>query len=234
LYERTQTAAMTGIDWLDWAASALFAAMALVLGVQLARGREVLAHRASGLHVVMALGMAAMSQPRLNPLPAEIWMVAFAGSAVMAPFRCKRAPGHAVHHVVGSLFMVVAFAAGHGAHTDAAAADVHRMVDPVTGETVTMAGASHTGGSGHHGAHGGAATADAAGITSVIGDAAAWPVWPLVGAGFALFAVWHVWGLCGRRFPVVATAACPTTHRLPDLTCGALMAAAMATMAFML
>lgn len=223
---------MTGIDRLDWTAFALFAGMALVLGVQLARGHEVLAHRASGLHVVMALGMAAMSQPRYNPLPAEIWMVAFAGSAVLAPFRCRRAPGHAVHHVVGSLFMVVAFAAGHGAHTDAAAAATHRMVDPTTGETVTMAGAGHRGG-GHHGAHGNVA-ADAAGITSVIGDAAAWPVWPPVGAGFALFAVWHVWGLCGRRFPVVATAACPTTHQLPDLTCGALMAAAMATMAFTL
>jgi len=222
---------MTGVAWLDWATFAVFAAMALVLGVQLARGREVLAHRASGLHVVMALGMAAMAQPRFNPLPAEIWMAAFAVSAGAALVVCRHARGHAVHHVVGSLFMVVAFAAGHGAHTDAASADTHVMVDPATGEAVTMAGAAHGG----HGAHG--ADTQSAGFTSAIGDLAAWPVWRVVGAGFAVYALWMAWGLCGVRFPALAPAipgARGHALRLPDLACGTLMAAAMAAMAFTL
>lgn len=226
---------MTGVDWLDWALFGLFAAMAAALAALRLSGREVLSHRATGLHVVMAAGMAAMSQPRFDPLPAEAWMVVFAGAAVAAVVVCGRhAPGHAAHHVVGSLFMVVAFAAGHGAHgteggQGGPAAGSHRMLDPATGEVVTMAGSSH--GPGHSPGHGEGGRSALAGT---VGDLAAWPIWPLVGAGFVAYALWLAWGLCGRRYPSFLPGRGTTALRLPDLACGALMAAGMATMAFAL
>ena len=229
---------MTGVDWLDWAAFAGFLGIAVVLAAQLLRGRALGAHHTPGvtaLHVVMALGMAAMSRPGLDPLPAEMWMAVFAGTAVTAVVVCARhAPAHAVHHVVGSLFMVVAFAAGHGAHgahgEGHVASATHLMVDPTTGELAEMTGQSM-----HQ--HAVLGAADRSAFATTIGGFASWPVWPIVGAAFAAYALWLAWELRTVRSPVAVPRARGTSAvalRLPEQACGLVMAAAMAAMAFVL
>ena len=132
---------MTGIPRLDAAAFAIFAALAITLVAQLVRAPPRAAGATSiALHLVMALGMAAMCLPRHDPLAPEVWMVTFMATAAGAVVLCVRrrrrgdrnggkATTRPDDHVVASFLMVVGFA-GHGAHaTPGAPGDTHVMID---------------------------------------------------------------------------------------------------------
>jgi hypothetical protein len=96
-------------------------------------------------HTAMALGMAAMFAPLVDPVPQPVWVTVFvvcaAWFAALA-LRARTLGGDAPHHVVSGATMLFMLAAGHGAQ----AAD----------------GSAHAG----HVAHGGGA-ADTLGLTSV-------------------------------------------------------------------
>ena len=220
---------MTGVGWLDAVAFALFVGLALLLAAELVRDRSGRTDRASAvLHLTMAVGMAAMSQPRPDPLAPEVWMLAFVATAAGTLVQCVGRRGRGgrgdrpltrpYDHLVASLLMVVAFA-GHGS-----GAGTHTMIDPANGAVTTMSGAG-----GHH-----AATSP---LAQSIGAATTWPIWSLVGLGFVAYALWLTVGLVlapstgpGRA----ADAACRCTGSKSERACGIVMAAAMGVMALTL
>jgi hypothetical protein len=195
---------VSGSAAVDGAALVVFGIVAALSTARLATATSaaVAADRVdAGLHVAMATGMAAMVEPSAVPLPRGVWMVLFGlvGVVAVATGVGRRPASTLAHHAVGSACMVVAFAAGHG-----------------------------------HGAHPGgsvdAATGTAtAGVAGSLGPVQDWPIWPLVAAGFLLYAVW----IATR--PAVCRCLGRTVAWVParvERSCTIVMAVGMAAMAY--
>lgn len=132
------------MSWVDAGLSVICLGVAGLHLLRLAVRRRDVAGELS--HTAMALGMAAMFAPLVDPVPQLVWVAVFvvcaAWFAALA-LRSRTLGGEAPHHVVGGATMLFMLAAGHGAP----AAD----------------GSAHAG----HIAHGGGA-ADTLGLTSVV------------------------------------------------------------------
>ena len=224
---------MTGIGWLDALSVVAFGTVTGLALVRLARDRTRGLQRFldDGFHAVMGVAMTAMFWPG-SGRSAAVW-VAMGGLVLVWPLlvltlatrrsadrtsgdqasgdrvpgdRASGGPvslGHAGYWLTCALLMVVAVGSGHGSAT--AAGSSGGMATSMT----AMPGATHPA---------------AAGIgTSALGNAfqmaTAWPIWPLVGLGFAVYAGLI---LLSRRRPIT------------ERTCAAVMAAGMAVMALSL
>lgn len=227
---------MFGNPWLDRIASAVFALVAILSLARLTMswrdaGQDGRAGAAA--HATMATGMAAMAVPAADPLPRWGWLIAFgvvaawfavllarlgpaSGPAGLAMGRrawWSRA-GPAAHHLAASLVMLVAVAAGHGAHPVAVPlpADAHH------GHGVALPGPS--------------------GTAAVLPAPLAW----LLSAGFLVLAAWWTVDLLrgiGRASTVTTPsglAGVRATLTAPALAsgCAIVMAAGMGAMALML
>jgi hypothetical protein len=208
---------VTGNGWLDGTAVTAFAAVTVLALVRLARrpGRGLDRFLDDAFHAVMGIAMAAMFWPGTAASPARAW-IGVIGLIVVWPLlvlalasgragppgpsagRVPTGPstgrgpvpiGHAGYWLISALLMLVAVGAGHGRATMAPMA-AHPPVAPA----------------------GPSALADA------LQAAAGWPIWPVVGVGFALYTGMLLLG--PRRRPV--------TERV----CAGVMAAGMAVMAF--
>lgn len=215
---------MTGIDWLDWLGVVLFGLLAAVAAARLTLGWRSLADRTEVVqHGVMAAGMAAMSAPGGHVLSPAAGVVTFAvagGWALQAlvrrvgPWRGLdrsgtggpwwRRSGGAAHHLMASLVMVVGFGGGHVAHASANDATVgttapsaahdmdnmdHDMHDMDT-ESATMASTTSA-----HDAHQDQLPAV---VNDTIETTLRWPIWPLAGTAFVVYALWIASGRADR------------------------------------
>jgi hypothetical protein len=214
---------VTGNGWLDWPAVAVFAAVTVLSLVRLvvpARlGRAVDHFHDDAFHAVMGVAMVAMFWPGGGTLPGRAWvavigLVAVWPVLVFARARTSRSrpatseprarTGRAGYYLASALVMIVTFGAGHGS-----------LVSDHPG---SMAMGSLSSPSGHAVAQ--HAVAQHAFAQDVLTTVAGWPIWPLAGASFLLYAAWLAIGGRRRRRPT------------PELACTMAMAAGMAFMAF--
>jgi hypothetical protein len=200
---------MTGIGWLDALAAAAFGAVTILALVRIRSGRGLHHLLDNAFHAVMGVAMTAMFWPGIGS-SGGVWL-AVIGLLVVWPLvvlalaagrrdgLTGRVPlGHTGYWLICALLMVIVVGAGH---EPAGVTDRHAMTAmPV-------------------GAHPAEAGLGLSGLGQAVEAVAGWPVWPLVGAGFAVYAGVL---LLARRQPI--------TERV----CAAVMAAGMALMAFSL
>jgi hypothetical protein len=192
-------ATMTGIGWLDAAAVICFAAVTVRALVRIGRRPGLDHFLDDAFHAVMGVAMTAMFWPGIGR-STGVWL-AVIGLVVVWPLvvltLASRGPeglqgrvslAHTGYWLGCALLMVIAVGAGH---------------EPSSMATMP-------------GAHPAQAGIGASGLALALQAAAGWPVWPLVGIGFLVYAGL----LCLARRP------------LTDRACAAVMAAGMALMAF--
>ncbi len=105
------------MTWLSVVLAGGCLVVALLHGMRavVAPGRRVPAEL---LHLVMALGMAAMFAPADDPVPRGMWVVTFGvctAWAAVAVVRRREIGGELGHHLVGSAAMLFMLLVGHGA-----------------------------------------------------------------------------------------------------------------------
>lgn len=212
---------MTGIAWLDWLGVVAFGLLAALSAARLGLGWRSLSDRFEIiLHGVMAAGMAAMSWPGGHLLSPVVGVVTFAvaGSWALqalvrrvAPWRGLdrrgaggpwwRRSGGAAHHLAASLVMIVAFGGGHagyggeevvaaaGATSSTAGHDMagHDIDHDMGTESAAVAGRTSTHGEGHQ-------DQLPAVVDDVMETAVGWPIWPVAGVAFVVYALWVATG----------------------------------------
>jgi hypothetical protein len=216
---------MTGIAWVDIPVFTVFVAVTMLTLVRLGRSRGLDHFLDGAFHAVMGLAMTAMFWPSAAQSPTPTW-IAIIGLIVLWPIlvltlAARRSAvvsgqvpagraalgqlslGHAGYWLTGVLLMVVAVGAGHDRSlgTSPAAVGGHGSGHPVT------------------------QSVEPSMLGNTLQVVAGWPVWPLIGVGFGVYAGLLVLGprlLPGPRRPI--------TERV----CAAVMAAGMAGMAFAL
>lgn len=215
---------MTGIGWIDGTACAAFIAVTLLTLVRLGRARGRFLDDA--FHAVMGVTMTAMFWPGAEMSPTPVW-IALIGLIVVWPLlvlalaarRSEAADGlvsvggrvaHTGYWLTCALLMVVSVGAGHERKDETAG-----LMTTLAAQTPPVGGHSPT--------------SHSVGAESGLGEAlqtmAGWPIWPLVGVGFLVYAGVLLLGpqpLLGPRRPITERA------------CAAVMAAGMSLMAFSL
>jgi hypothetical protein len=219
---------VTGIAWLDWLGVVVFALLAVLSAARIWLGWRSISDRSDVVqHGIMAAGMAAMSWPTGHLLAPAVGVAIFAAAGCwslqalvrrVGPWRgldrrgvegawWRRSDG-AAHHFLACVVMIVAFGGGHAGYggdgaTMAAGSAAHDMdhgmdhgVDHGMAHGMDMGSASVVGTRSVHGADHEdqlpVVVADA--IETAIG----WPIWPVVGAGFVVYALWITMGRADR------------------------------------